>query len=129
MTSAPARFTAVMCSRATASPSIQPRSAAAFTIAYSPDTWYAATGTSTAARVAMLGAGFWVARGRPTDGRPESTIALTAASVTAAGRRHDLLGAAWLARWGRSQARFPSDVGAGEHAAFAQRILGHPQFR
>ncbi len=84
---------------------------------------------STAARVAMLGAGFWVARGRPTDGRPESTIALTAASVTAAGRRHDLLGAAWLARWGRSQARFPSDVGAGEHAAFAQRILGHPQFR
>ncbi len=38
---------------------------------------------STAARVAMLGAGFWVARGRPTEGRPESTIALTAAAVAA----------------------------------------------
>ncbi|MEY2406833.1 MAG: porphobilinogen synthase, partial [Acidimicrobiaceae bacterium] len=36
--SAPARFTAVSCSRATAAPSIQPRSAAAITIAYSPDT-------------------------------------------------------------------------------------------
>jgi queuine tRNA-ribosyltransferase len=84
---------------------------------------------STAARVAMLGAGFWVARGRPTDGRPESTIALTAAAAAVDGRRHDLLGAAWLERWGRSQARFPSDVGAGEQAAFAQRIVGHLQFR
>ena len=99
----------------------------------------------------MLGAGFWVARGRPTDGRPESTIALTAAAVAAvaapaapaavaapaappavtdvARRRHDLLGPQWLERWGRSQARFPSDVAAGEHAAFAQRIREHLQFR
>jgi queuine tRNA-ribosyltransferase len=87
---------------------------------------------STAARVAMLGAGFWVGRGCPTGGRPESTIALTAAAVAAAGDvagcRHELLGAEWLGRWGRSQARFPSDVGSGEHAAFAQRILGHSQF-
>ena len=37
--SAPARLMAVICSSATASPSIQPRSAAALTIAYSPDTW------------------------------------------------------------------------------------------
>ena len=44
--SAPARLIAVRCSRATAGPSIQPRAAAALTIAYSPDTWYAATGTS-----------------------------------------------------------------------------------
>ncbi len=88
---------------------------------------------STAARVAMLGAGFWVARGRPTDGRPESTIALTASAVDPlarlAGRHHELLGAEWLERWGRSQARFPSDVGAGEHAVFAQRIREHLQFR
>jgi queuine tRNA-ribosyltransferase len=85
---------------------------------------------STAARVAMLGAGFWVARGRPTDGRPESTIALTKSAVgPAAECRHDLLGSDWLARWGRSQARFPSDVAPDEHAAVAQRILGHLQFR
>ncbi len=44
-------------------------------------------------------------------------------------RRHDLLGPQWLERWGRSQARFPSDVAAGEHAAFAQRIREHLQFR
>ncbi|MEO8277281.1 MAG: tRNA guanosine(34) transglycosylase Tgt [Thermoanaerobaculia bacterium] len=85
---------------------------------------------STAARVAMLGAGFWVARGRPTDGRPESTIALTASAVDhVAGRRHDLLGSEWLERWGRSQARFPSDLEVGDHASFPERILGHPQFR
>lgn len=85
---------------------------------------------STAARVAMLGAGFWVGKGRPTGSRPESTVALTAAAVhPVEGSRHDLLGSGWLARWGRSQARFPSDVAAGEHEAFAQRILGHPQFR
>ena len=52
MRSAPARLMAVRCSRATASPSIQPRSAAALIIEYSPDTWYAATGRSTSARAA-----------------------------------------------------------------------------
>ena len=49
MMSAPARLIAVTCSSATARPSIQPFAAAALTIAYSPDTWYAATGTSTSA--------------------------------------------------------------------------------
>ena len=87
----------------------------------------------------MLGAGFFVATGRPTDDKPESTIALTAAAVVAAdavaavgdvaGRRHDLLGPTWLERWGRSQARFPSDVLADEHAVFAERIREHLQFR
>lgn len=85
---------------------------------------------STAARVAMLGAGFWVAKGRPTDGRPESTIALTAAAVESpCDRRHELLGPRWLERWGRSQARFPGDVVEAERAAFAQRIVDHLQFR
>jgi len=84
---------------------------------------------STAVRVAMLGAGFWIARGRPTGRRPESTIALTAAAAApAAGPRHDLLGRDWLGRWGRSQARYPSDVAPNEHLAFAQRILSHRQF-
>ena len=52
--SAPARLIAVRCSSATASPSIQPRSAAALIIAYSPDTWYAASGTSTSARASAI---------------------------------------------------------------------------
>ena len=50
--SAPARLIAVRCSRATASWSIQPLAAAALIIEYSPLTWYAASGTSTASRTA-----------------------------------------------------------------------------
>jgi queuine tRNA-ribosyltransferase len=86
--------------------------------------------SSTAVRAALLGAGFWVARGRPAGRRPESTVAWTSSAVhRGGGRRPDLLGAEWLERWGRSQARFPSDVEPGDHAAVAQRILGHQQFR
>ena len=71
-----------------------------------------------------------VTREAAAGSRPESTIALTAAAVhPVAGSRHDLLGPEWLARWGRSQARFPSDVAAGEQPALAQKILGHLQFR
>ena len=44
--SAPARTMAVTDSCAVARRSSQPRSAAAQIMAYSPDTWYAATGTS-----------------------------------------------------------------------------------
>src|SRR5258706_204395 len=70
MTSAPARFTAVICSSATAGPSIQPRAAAALIIEYSPDTWYAAMGTSTAARTRAItsryvSAGFTITMSAP----------------------------------------------------------------
>src|SRR3954470_2453501 len=44
--SAPARRIPVSVSRMARSRSIQPFAAAASTIAYSPETWYAATGTS-----------------------------------------------------------------------------------
>ena len=47
MMSAPARLTAVNCSIATPSWSIQPFADAALIIAYSPLTWYAATGRFT----------------------------------------------------------------------------------
>ncbi len=50
--SAPARRIAVSVSMMIRSRSIQPFAAAASTIAYSPETWYAATGRSTAARTA-----------------------------------------------------------------------------
>lgn len=48
---------------------------------------------STGSRVAMLSAGFYVAKGRATDVKAESTIALTLASLQrGTARRHDLLG-------------------------------------
>jgi queuine tRNA-ribosyltransferase len=85
---------------------------------------------STAARVAMLGAGFYVARGLATDDKPETTIALTPQALDRdAADRRDLLGADWLARWQRSGAKFPSDVSLAERAGFEQRILQHAQFR
>jgi len=84
---------------------------------------------STAARVAMLGAGFYVARGRSTDDKPESTIALTRAALDrGAARRHPLLDATWLTRWKRSGAKFPPDLPPSEHASFEQLILTHDQF-
>jgi queuine tRNA-ribosyltransferase len=83
---------------------------------------------STAVRAAMLAAGLHVAKGRPTDGRPESTIALTAAAARETGARHDLLGVDWLARWERSQARYPSDVTEAGRAEFEGLIRQHPQF-
>jgi hypothetical protein len=85
---------------------------------------------STAARVAMLGAGFLVATGRATDDKPESTIAFTpSARDHGQARRHDLLGADWLVRWERSGARYPSDLPEADRGAFESTILRHEQFR
>jgi queuine tRNA-ribosyltransferase len=84
---------------------------------------------STAARVAMLGAGFYVARGRSTDDKPESTVAVTRAALDhGAARRYELLDAGWLTRWKRSGAKFPTDLPAGDETAFEQLILRHLQF-
>ena len=52
--SAPARRIEVRVSAIARSRSIQPFAAAASTIAYSPETLYAATGTSTASRTAGM---------------------------------------------------------------------------
>lgn len=85
---------------------------------------------STAARAAMLGAGFFVGKGKATDDKPESTIAFTPAAFhRGTARRHELLGAEWLARWKRSGAKFPSDLPVSDGAAFEQVILKHEQFR
>jgi queuine tRNA-ribosyltransferase len=85
---------------------------------------------STAARVALLGAGFYVARGCSTDDKPESTIAFTPGALAhGTARRHELLGAAWLARWKRSGAKFPIDLAESEQASFERTILQHEQFR
>ena len=81
---------------------------------------------STASRVAMLAAGFHVARGRSTGDKTETTIAFTP-QADCAGR--DMLGADWLAKWRRSTARFPADLPPPEHPGWEEVILRHEQFR
>jgi queuine tRNA-ribosyltransferase len=82
--------------------------------------------SSTASRVAMLAAGFHVARGLGTGDRIETTIALTPLAIR---NYHELLEAGWLDKWKRSSARFPSDLPATDHSAMAEAILQHPQFQ
>lgn len=85
---------------------------------------------STAVRAALLAAGFIVARGAPTGSRAETTLAMTpAAARHAVARRRLVLGPDWLERWRRSHAKFPSDVPAAGHAAFAERIMGLAQLQ
>lgn len=84
---------------------------------------------STASRAAMLVAGFFVARGRSTGDKVETTIALTpSARETCFGRDHDLLGSDWIERWERSAARTPSWLPVGEADGFERALLAHPQF-
>lgn len=82
---------------------------------------------STASRVAMLAAGFHVARGRNAGEKVETTIACT--SLASAHRRgRDILGADWLAKWERSAAKFPTDFPVEERPAFESLIRSRPQF-
>ena len=85
---------------------------------------------STAARAALLAAGFFVAKGRPAGVKEETTIALTpAALATPSARRYKLLAAEWIGRWNRSQAKFPSEIPVDQRPAFAEQIRRHRQFR
>ncbi len=84
---------------------------------------------STANRVALLAAGFYVARGRSAGEKTETTIALTpAAWQLSAPGRHEPLAAEWLGKWGRSIAKFPTEMHPDQHPTFERVILGHPQF-
>lgn len=85
---------------------------------------------STANRAALLAAGFMVAKGRNAGEKVETTIALTpAAFLTPRGRQRELLSREWLAKWGRSAAKFPSDIRPEERPAFEKMIRDHEQFR
>lgn len=85
---------------------------------------------STASRVAMLAAGFYVARGRSTGDKVETTIAFTPSALTCSfGSRHELLSSEWLGKWHRSAAKFPALLTPEQQAALEQTILGHEQFR
>jgi len=80
---------------------------------------------STAARVALLAAGFFVARGLSIGLKEETTVAFVGKSPAFEDK---LLGADWLSRWSRSHVKFPENVAEADHAAFESKIISHPQF-
>jgi queuine tRNA-ribosyltransferase len=85
---------------------------------------------STANRAALLAAGFFVARGRNAGEKVETTIALTPAALSSPRESHrEFLTLAWLAKWNRSAAKFPSDVTLEQQAEFEKIIREHEQFR
>ncbi len=81
---------------------------------------------STSVRAAMLAAGFYVAKGRGTGPKTETTIGLSPPAAASA-HVHELLGAEWLAKWRRSDAQAPYGSLVNDmswHVAVSQ----HPQF-
>jgi queuine tRNA-ribosyltransferase len=82
---------------------------------------------STASRVAMLGAGWGVARGRNAGDKEETTIAFTHLDK-AHERGRDVLAAEWLKKWNRSAAKFPPGMDLADQENFATRIRSLPQF-
>ena len=82
---------------------------------------------STRVRAALLAAGFFVAKGRATGPKSETTIALSPLA-TALPHGRELLGADWLSRWQRSDAQAPMGADASDETWHAA-VTGHPQFR
>ena len=82
---------------------------------------------STAVRAGMLAAGFYVAKGRATGPKQETTIGLSAAAI-ATGHARELLGSDWLTRWHRSGAQAPLGVAAGDES-WREAVSLHPQFQ
>jgi queuine tRNA-ribosyltransferase len=81
---------------------------------------------STRVRAALLAAGFFVARGRATGPKLETTIALSPlAAVTPHGR--ELLGEEWLGKWQRSDAQMPMGAGDADDS-WRAAVTGHAQF-
>jgi queuine tRNA-ribosyltransferase len=81
---------------------------------------------STRVRAALLAAGFFVASGRGTGPKLETTIAL---SPLAAALPHgrELLGQEWLGKWQRSGAQEPMGTGIA-HEGWREAVTGHSQF-
>ncbi len=81
---------------------------------------------STRVRAALLAAGFFVAKGRPTGPKLETTIALSPlAGAMPHGR--ELLGADWLGKWQRSEAQAPMGVVDADDS-WRAAVTGHSQF-
>lgn len=85
---------------------------------------------ATSVRVALLAAGFLLARGCGIGAKEETTIAFTPAALASSSRHcAEMLGAEWLDRWERSGAKFPSEVAIENRSAFADTIRAHAQFQ
>ncbi len=85
---------------------------------------------STAARAALLAAGFHVAKGRRAGAKEETTIALTPAALASVfACRYELLASEWIGRWNRSHAKFPAEIPPLEQPAFEELIRAHGQFQ
>jgi queuine tRNA-ribosyltransferase len=80
---------------------------------------------STSVRAAMLAAGFYVAKGRGTGPKAETTIALSPRAAQAP-HHHELLKHEWLAKWQRSEAQAPFGC---LDENWRGAVLAHPQFR
>ncbi|MBP6508069.1 MAG: tRNA guanosine(34) transglycosylase Tgt [Opitutaceae bacterium] len=84
---------------------------------------------ATAVRVALLTAGFYVAAGVGTGPKSDTTLAFTRADgASSHPGKPALLGRDWLARWRRSQSKFPAGLPEAEKPAFEERIEAHAQF-
>jgi queuine tRNA-ribosyltransferase len=75
----------------------------------------------------MLAAGFYVAKGRGTGPKAETTIGLSQHAANGP-HGHELLGAEWLVKWRRSGAQAPFGSGA-EDTSWHDAVSLHPQFR
>ncbi len=84
--------------------------------------------SATSVRVALLASGFYVAKGRGTGDKPETTVGLTPCARVRVGDRLALLGSDWLGRWERSRSRYPEDLAVLDQAGFDRQMLAHPQF-
>jgi queuine tRNA-ribosyltransferase len=82
---------------------------------------------STSVRAAMLAAGFYVAKGRATGPKAETTIAMSPLAAAALHER-ELLGEDWLGKWRRSDARMPFGADR-EDSSWLDAVSAHPQFR
>jgi queuine tRNA-ribosyltransferase len=81
---------------------------------------------STRVRAAMLAAGFYVAKGRATGPKAETTIGLSPRAAAQATHR-EFLGAQWLAKWERSDAQAPFGSSV-EDSSWRSAVSLHPQF-
>jgi queuine tRNA-ribosyltransferase len=82
---------------------------------------------STSVRAAMLAAGFYVAKGRGTGPKAETTIGLSP-QAAAAPHHHELLGQEWLTKWRRSDAQAPFGS-TPDDMSWHEAVLLHPQFQ
>lgn len=82
---------------------------------------------STAVRAALLAAGFFVAHGRATGPKTETTIICTLPDKVL--RPREFLGADWLKKWERSHMRLPLGADPAEEASWLARVRSHEQFR